>query len=157
MRATYGRKFIQVSVSAPRKERREIIKEKIQNFDEAILSEEDCEKQAIELVKIDHDESDDEFGQRMSDVFHLGDVFVDGLNKQIIDTTTTRFIEALFGHNGRSPNKDEYGMYMAAAASLRTIDLSRQVGASIFSTDGEIQALGSNEVPKAFGGTYWTQ
>lgn len=46
-------------------------------------------------------------------------------------------------------------MYTAAAASLRSIDLSRQVGAAIFSQDGEIISLGCNEVPKAFGGTYW--
>jgi len=49
----------------------------------------------------------------------------------------------------------EYGLFMAKAAALRTLDLSRQVGAAIFSPTGEIIALGSNEVPKANGGTYW--
>jgi cytidine deaminase len=38
---------------------------------------------------------------------------------------------------------------------LRSCDLSRQVGAAIFSKTGEIISLGSNEVPKAGGGTYW--
>src|SRR5688500_2891359 len=66
-----------------------------------------------------------------------------------------RFIRAFFGHNGVSPTKAEYGMYAAAAASLRSIDLSRQVGAAIFSDDAEILTMGCNEVPKAFGGTYW--
>ncbi len=47
-------------------------------------------------------------------------------------------------------------MYIAKSASLRTADLSRQVGAAIFSEDGEVISLGSNEVPKAGGGTYWT-
>lgn len=46
-------------------------------------------------------------------------------------------------------------MFIAKAAALRTLDLSRQVGAAIFSADGEIVSLGSNEVPKAGGGTYW--
>jgi len=46
-------------------------------------------------------------------------------------------------------------MYTAAGASLRSIDLSRQVGAAIFSETGEVVSLGCNEVPKAFGGTYW--
>lgn len=44
---------------------------------------------------------------------------------------------------------------MAASASLRSLDTSRQVGAAIFSDRGEIIALGSNEVPKSGGGTYW--
>ncbi len=34
-------------------------------------------------------------------------------------------------------------------------DLSRQVGAAIFSSEGEIISQACNEVPKAFGGTYW--
>ena len=40
-------------------------------------------------------------------------------------------------------------MFAAKAAALRTLDLSRQVGAAIFSADGEIISMGSNEVPKA--------
>lgn len=46
-------------------------------------------------------------------------------------------------------------MFAAKAAALRTLDLSRQVGAAVFSNDGEIICVGSNEVPKAMGGTYW--
>lgn len=47
-------------------------------------------------------------------------------------------------------------MYIAKSASLRSSDLSRQVGAAIFRPSGEIATLGCNEVPKAGGGTYWT-
>ena len=61
----------------------------------------------------------------------------------------------IFGSNSHSPTKSEYGLYAAKSASLRTLDLSRQVGVSIFSNDGEVIALGANEVPKALGGTYW--
>ncbi len=46
-------------------------------------------------------------------------------------------------------------MYAAKSAGLRSADLSRQVGAAIFSDDGEIITQGCNEAPKAFGGTYW--
>jgi deoxycytidylate deaminase len=46
-------------------------------------------------------------------------------------------------------------MYAAKGAALRSLDLSRQVGAAIFTSNGEILSLGSNEVPKAGGGTYW--
>jgi len=61
----------------------------------------------------------------------------------------------MFGKNSISPTKDEYGAYIAASASLRSIDPSRQVGAAIFSKEGEVVTLGSNEVPKFGGGTYW--
>jgi deoxycytidylate deaminase len=47
-------------------------------------------------------------------------------------------------------------MFAAKAAALRTLDLSRQVGAAIFTPNGEIVSMGSNEVPKALGGTYWS-
>jgi cytidine deaminase len=47
-------------------------------------------------------------------------------------------------------------MYAAKSASLRSSDLSRQVGAAIFHGSGEIITMGCNEVPKTGGGTYWT-
>jgi deoxycytidylate deaminase len=65
-------------------------------------------------------------------------------------------VRTFFGDTKASPSKDEYGLYIAAAASLRSADLSRQVGAAIFSKRGEVISLGCNEVPKAGGGTYWT-
>lgn len=46
-------------------------------------------------------------------------------------------------------------MFHAQGAALRSADLSRQVGAAIANEDGEIVALGTNEVPKGGGGLYW--
>lgn len=46
-------------------------------------------------------------------------------------------------------------MYAAKSASFRSADLSRQVGAAIFTDEGELITQGCNEVPKAMGGTYW--
>ncbi len=85
----------------------------------------------------------------------MADVFVDGLDKADASEMIARFVQALFGRTDIGPSKAEYGMYAAKSASLRSSDLSRQVGAAIFSSDGEIVAQGCNEVPKAFGGTYW--
>lgn len=85
----------------------------------------------------------------------MGDVFIDGADPEQISYTLERFIDAFFGKSKMSPTKDEYGLYIASAASLRSADLSRQVGAAIFSSQGEIISLGCNEVPKAHGGTYW--
>jgi cytidine deaminase len=64
-------------------------------------------------------------------------------------------VRLLFGSNEITPTHDEYGMYMAKSASLRSSDLSRQVGSAIFLKSGEIATMGCNEVPKAGGGTYW--
>src|SRR5262249_40189391 len=81
--------------------------------------------------------------------------FIDGVNKAEMDSKLTRFVDAFFGRNDIAPSKDEYGMYAARSASLRSSDLSRQVVAALFSVDGELITQGCNEVPKAFGGTYW--
>ncbi|RVL64706.1 anti-phage dCTP deaminase [Sinorhizobium meliloti] len=155
LREVYGRKFIQVSVFSDKEERRRQLIKKIKGFGTGIIEEDDAEKEAIDLIAQDHNEVDEAYGQRVSDVFHLGDIFVPGQDSRETKDVVERFVKAFFGHNSISPTKAEYGMYAAAGASLRSLDLSRQIGAAIFSDRGEIITLGCNEVPKAFGGTYW--
>lgn len=155
MRQIYGRKFIQVSVFGSPMERRKALMDKIRSFNLAPKTDEQCERDAIDLIEMDNNQKDVPNGQRLSDVFHLGDVFVDGIENRRTNETIHRFIMALFGATRISPTKDEYGLYIATAASLRSVDLSRQVGAAIFSKRGEVVSLGCNEVPKASGGTYW--
>lgn len=155
MRQVYGRKFIQVSIFGSASDRRNVLMGKIQRYEASPKTDAECERQAIELIDIDHNETSDKNGQRIADVFHLGDVFVNGIDRQKAHETIQRFIRAFFGDNKASPNKDEYGLYIASAASLRSADLSRQVGAAIFSKRGEVISLGCNEVPKPEGGTYW--
>jgi cytidine deaminase len=46
-------------------------------------------------------------------------------------------------------------MFHARASALRSVDLSRQVGAVIASPNGEILAYGCNEVPYPGGGSIW--
>jgi len=154
LRKIYGRKFVQISIHASEAQR---IKNLERNFGtlNAELTPESCRKAAEQLVQKDMNERSDVHGQRIDEVFHLGDAFINGRNEDSIADTIDRFINAFFGKNSISPNRDEYGAYMAASASLRSIDLSRQVGAAIFSKAGEVIALGCNEVPKYGGGTYW--
>jgi deoxycytidylate deaminase len=45
-------------------------------------------------------------------------------------------------------------MFQAYSASLRSGDLSRQVGASLVSAEGDLLAVGCNEVPRFRGGQY---
>jgi cytidine deaminase len=105
---------------------------------------------------IEDDASDNRpFGQRLRDTFHRGDVFIDGLSRMAMSDKLTRFVQAIYGRADIAPSRIEFGMYAAHAAALRSTDLSRQVGAAIFSEDGDLIAQGCNEVPKAFGGAYW--
>jgi len=46
-------------------------------------------------------------------------------------------------------------MFHARAAALRSAELGRQVGAAIVRTNGDIVAVGTNEVPRFGGGLYW--
>lgn len=108
------------------------------------------------MIAQDAKEKQEVHGQNVRDAFPLGDVFIDATTRDACETTLRRFIRLLFGNNRITPTHDEYGMYLAKSASLRSSDLSRQVGAAIFRPSGEVITLGCNEVPKAGGGTYWT-
>lgn len=112
--------------------------------------------EAEHLVRTSTEESR-KHGQQVSDIFHDADFIVNiDVTLPSPETQVQRFCDLLFGANFHSPNHLEYGMFLAKAAALRTIDLSRQVGAAVFGLNGEVITLGSNEVPKAGGGTYWT-
>jgi cytidine deaminase len=154
LRKVYGRQFILVSAYASEIDRRACLIQKLRGQVSTNISESELAFEASKLMERDASEGD-KFGQRLRDTFHLGDVFIDGLDPKRMQETVNRFIQALFGRNDITPSKDEYGMYAARNASLRSADLSRQVGAAIFSTNGEIIVQGCNEVPKADGGTYW--
>lgn len=93
-----------------------------------------------------------DFGQNVRDTFPLADVFITEDHKT---DDLRRFIELLFGHPFKTPTTDEYSMFHAQAAALRSSDLSRQIGAVITTDDAEIISTGCNEVPKAGGGKVW--
>jgi deoxycytidylate deaminase len=107
------------------------------------------------LATRDEAEEDREFGQRVRDTFPLADVFVDATDPQELERSLERFIEGIFGFPFHTPTREEYGMFHARAAALRSADLSRQVGAAVCTAEGDIVSVGCNEVPKAGGGLYW--
>ena len=155
LREVYGKQFILVSAYGSEADRKSILEEKLTRSMSLGTKSAKIRANVEELIQIDADEAEDNFGQHMRDAFHLADVFVDGIAKGPMKQKTSRFIEALFGLNEIAPTKHEYGMYAAKSASLRSSDLSRQVGAAVFSDNGELLTQGCNEVPRAFGGTYW--
>jgi deoxycytidylate deaminase len=155
LRQVYGRQFILASTYAPEHERREQLCSRLKRELSTSITDADISYRADKLIHRDASEDQEALGQQLRETFHLADVFIAGLNKAEIDEKLGRFTAALFGRNDIAPSKDEYGMYAAKSASLRSADLSRQVGAAIFSSDGELITQGCNEVPKADGGTYW--
>lgn len=117
----------------------------------------DLESEALKIIAIDEDERENKAGQRVLDCYQHADYVLDCQSKSCLDKSAQRMVEIYFGNPFISPLKDEYCSYHANAASYRSLDLSRQVGAAIFSPDCEIISLGCNEVPKAGGGTYWAE
>ncbi|GEO98266.1 anti-phage dCTP deaminase [Methylobacterium haplocladii] len=155
LRSVYGRLFYQVSLYSRRGARVDNLAT-IFASDEGSANINEFKAQAESIIQIDEDEKNTDHGQRVSKVFSDGDLIIsDDVQTPSTYTQAKRFCELLFGANFISPNKNEYGMFIAKAAALRTLDLSRQVGAAIFSCEGEIVSIGSNEVPKGTGGTYW--
>ena len=154
LRAVYGRLFFQISIYSRRGSRVGYLSKKFSQGDHSSTPAK-YRNVAEELIEIDENEVGAPHGQRVAKIFHDADFIVSTDALTSVADQTHRFNELIFGSNCISPTRFEYGMFLAKAAALRTLDLSRQVGAAIFSESGEVLALGSNEVPKAGGGTYW--
>lgn len=111
---------------------------------------------ANELIRIDEDESVN-YGQKTRDTYHLADFFLNvGGNTDSVKNHLQRFLELIFSHPYRNPTFDEFAMFMAFNSSVRSGDLSRQVGA-VISRDKQIIATGANDVPMSGGGLYWAE
>ena len=94
--------------------------------------------------------------QKTRDAYKLADIYIsvdgsDGYIKEQIE----RFVSLIFRAPHITPSKDEYGMYHAYSAALRSGDLSRQVGAAILTRCGDLISTGCNDVPQTGGGLYW--
>ncbi|MNH09704.1 tRNA-specific adenosine deaminase [compost metagenome] len=114
------------------------------------------QSEANELIKIDEDESVDH-GQKTRDTYHLSDFFLNfGSNSDQVKNGLQRFLELIFSHPYKNPTFDEFAMFMAFNSSVRSGDLSRQVGA-VISREKQIIATGANDVPKSGGGLYWAE
>ncbi|MFP7672684.1 anti-phage dCTP deaminase [Marivita sp. S0852] len=153
---TFSKRFVQVSVVTNLEKRRHSLISRLRSEQHGWTNEK-CESHADFLIGIDQDERKDKRGQQITKIFHLGDVFFDGENEASLVSSSDRFVRAFFGRNNVAPTRDEFGSYMAKAASLRSVDLSRQVGAAITTKDGDIISVGCNEVPKFGGGNYWDE
>ncbi len=137
LRRIYGSGFFLIGLSPSKQHRDQYFRERgIEN--------------AAKLIETDRAESND-FGQLTSETFHLADVFVP---TDDYDQHISRFLDLVFGCPSITPSTEENAMFMAYSASLRSGDLSRQVGAAIVDSTGDLLSVGYNEVPKLGGGLY---
>ncbi len=143
----YGSLFFSIGVLAPETER---IKNILRDCE--VTGKDSQIQKAKELFRLDENEASDSWGQRMEKTFHRSDVFFDEKDNE---DSIFRFLDLVFKSPYIAPSKDELFMNMAFMASLKSIDLSRQVGAVIVSPTDEVIAMGSNDVPKFGGGQYW--
>jgi deoxycytidylate deaminase len=144
LRRIYGSGFFLVGVFATEQERLDFL------MNERSVSRDDAER----LIRRDLEDEDKAYGQRTRDTFHRADVFVE-LQGERYKGELKRFLQLIFGFPYTTPTPDEFGMYQAYSASLRSAQLGRQVGAAILNRSGDLIAVGCNEVPAAGGGLYW--
>ena len=146
LRKIYGQGFYLFGIHADKKRRLEYL-----TNDKGLIN-----TQAAELTGIDEDEKIPH-GQRTRDTYHLSDFFINfGKDDDQVKNTIQRFLELIFSHPYKNPTFDEFSMFMAFSSSVRSGDLSRQVGA-VIAKNQQIVATGANECP-AFGGClYWAE
>jgi deoxycytidylate deaminase len=140
LRRFYGPAFYLIGVVQSEEERRRYLRASKGCTDDEIR----------DILRRDEDEGL-ELGQRTRDTFHLADVFIPAADNGALP----RFFDLVFGTPYVTPTLDEYAMFLAFTAGLRSADLSRQVGAVVVSAAGDVVAVGANDVPKAKGGLFW--
>ena len=106
---------------------------------------------------IDRDSGEElDFGQTVRNTFPLADFFlrVDTVADKKIKEKLRRFLSLAFDTEIITPSSAETAMYFAASAAGNSACLSRQIGAALTDKDGEIIAVGWNDVPCCGGGLY---
>src|SRR5579864_3335855 len=154
LREIYGNAFYLIAAYSPRKVRRQYLASRIASRRRVPASA--LYDKAESLIQRDEEELGMPHGQNVRGFFHRADVFIEA-NDDIsaLRQSLARFVRLIFGDTFHTPTRAEYSMFHAHAASLRSAELGRQVGAAIATRDGDIVAVGCNEVPKAGGGMYW--
>lgn len=145
LRHIYGSAFYLIAISSSRSQREAYLRRQCH------ISNKDHRD---ELINKDQGEAFSH-GQGTAEAFHRADFFLNEEgNSEKVWNTLERFFDILFGDPFRTPTFHEYAMYMAYGSSMRSADLSRQVGAVV--TKGtDILGTGANECPSPSGGTYW--
>lgn len=147
----YGRNYYTVSVYLPREDRRVNLRNKIAQDRHQPPGDEHAGL-ADQLI-VEDEKGAGPQAQNVRETFPKADFFINGTEE--VANQTKRFVELVFGEPFTTPTPDEFHMFVAKAAALRSCDLSRQVGAVIVDTCRSIVATGCNEVPYPDGAIYY--
>jgi cytidine deaminase len=159
LRHVYGPNFFLISAYSPIATRTAYLERRIKgDWERLALQRGDRSAGGVarDLIERDVREAHRELGQRLGDTFPKADFFVDARHRESLRADLLRFIELVFDHPFHTPTKHENAMFHAQAAALRSAAPGRQVGCAIADRDGDVIAVGTNEVPKAGGGQYWS-
>lgn len=144
LRAVYGPGFYLIALSASTVQKVKYLKQRGLT-----------EPEAHQVIDRDAGEEND-FGQHTRDAFELADVFIRQEPEHRRTTAQLeRFLRVIFGAVDETPTPDEHAMFLAYASSLRSADLSRQVGAVVWKDHVGVVGAGCNDVPAPGGGLYW--
>lgn len=129
----------------------------------------DAGKEVIEKFMARDEKAAEKHGQQVAETFHHADFFVDNSAPRYIETVggaknenpdwtvldeLGRLVDILTHARVVRPRANEFAMYHAHGAKMRSACLSRQVGAALMDSGGNVVSTGTNEVPRAGGGVY---
>ncbi|MDQ1090792.1 deoxycytidylate deaminase [Xanthomonas sacchari] len=155
LRHVYGDALLAIGVFSP-------LEVRIANLENAGTNSISSD-QVSQLIDID---SGEEFshGQSVRDTFPRCDFFmridhsIRPPNEEIavgqITTKVRRILGLVFKTSVITPTHEETAMYAAASAARNSACMSRQVGAAVASSSGELLSVGWNDVPQPGGGLY---
>lgn len=157
-RAVYDGGFFLIAVVAPKSDRIRSLRNRIADTHDTAHTD-DFEDEARKLVERDEDEGLT-FGQKLRDTFPTADLFVslgDGSDHAIaaMAAQIERFVKLIMGNVELTPTREETAMFHAYGAAMRSGSLARQVGAAVTRRNGDVLAVGCNDVARAGGGIYW--
>jgi deoxycytidylate deaminase len=144
LKLVYGNIFYCIGVSSP-----------ISLRESVFLSYDMSPGQFYQLIDRDSGEEIN-YGQRVNNTFPQSDYFlrIDDLSVDKYKTKIDRFFDLIFNTKITTPNQSETAMYLAATAACNSSCLSRQVGAAITDSNGELISIGWNDVPTYGGNLY---
>lgn len=147
LRKVYTKNFFLFSIFSP-------LEETIKNLRE----NKDLSTTEIQDIVNKDDFENNDFGQNVRGTFSLGDFFlrVSKENFDKLENKIKRYLHLIFESDIITPTIEETAMYAAKSAAGNSACLSRQVGASITDSKGDVISTGWNDVPK-FGGNLYRE
>lgn len=148
----YARNYYTISVYSPENDRRDRLSKLIARGMRQAVSDKH-QALASDIMKEDEGRKPVKLSQDVLGTFPKADFFVQ--SNESVTQQIQRFVELVFGNPFITPTQDEHFMNLARTASLRSADLSRQVGAVIVDDRGAVISQGYNEVPYPGGGVFY--